>query len=225
MYATLGLNTAEEARPPATSVRAEHGVKVEKSFTINRSAADLYRFWRNFENLPRFMNHLESIRVLSDRRSHWVACGPLGTHVEWDAEIINERPNELIAWRSLEGSDVDTAGSVHFLEAPGMRGTEVRVTLKYDPPGGKLGASLAKLFGEAPEQQIQEDLRRFKQVMEAGEIPTTQGQPTGGATTAAAGTQNRPRPIGTLEPRPVVEQASEQSFPASGSPSWRGGPT
>ncbi|MCI0463970.1 MAG: DUF2892 domain-containing protein [Gemmataceae bacterium] len=179
VYAALGLTTTEPTRPPATSVLAQQGVKVEKRFTINRPAAELYQFWRNFENLPRFMNHLESVKTLSDTRSHWAARGPLGTQVEWDAEIINERPNELIAWRSLTGAEVDTAGSVHFLEAPGRRGTEVRVILKYDPPGGKLGALVAKLFGEAPEQQIQEDLRRFKQVMETGEIPTTQGQPVG----------------------------------------------
>jgi uncharacterized membrane protein len=143
--------------------------------TINRSPQDLFNFWRNLENLPRFMRHLESVQNFG-QRSHWVARGPLGVRVEWDAEIYRERPNEMIAWRSLEGADVDNTGSVHFTPAPVGRGTEVRVVLKYDPPAGKAGAAVAKLFGKAPEQQIREDLRRFKQLMEAGEVPTTEGQ-------------------------------------------------
>jgi uncharacterized membrane protein len=165
-YRALGINTSDEARGPATSVPAGAGVKLEKAFTVNRSAAELFRFWRNFENLPRFMQHLESVTILSSTRSHWVAKGPLGLTVQWEAEIHNEKPNDMIAWRSRAGSDVDTAGSVHFTPAPG--GTEVRVVLKYDPPAGKVGAALARLFGQAPEQQIHEDLRRFKQIMEAG---------------------------------------------------------
>ena len=154
-------------------------VKVEKTVTINKSAQDLYRFWHNFENLPRFMKHLAAVRNLGNKRSHWVARGPLGKQVAWDAEIITEEPNRLIAWRSLEGSEVATAGSVHFTPAPGGRGTEVRVEMKYDPPAGKVGALIAKLFGEDPARQIQEDLRRFKQLMETGEIPKAQGQLSG----------------------------------------------
>jgi uncharacterized membrane protein len=178
MYGSLGISTAgPEGR--RASVEAGQGVKVEKAFTINRSPEQLYRFWRNLENLPCFMQHLESVKATGGNRSHWVAKGPMGMCVEWDAEIINERENELIAWRSLPGSDVDNAGSVHFRRLPAGRGTEVKVTLKYDPPTGSVGATLAKLFGEAPEQQIEEDLRRFKQQMEAGEIPTTAGQPRG----------------------------------------------
>jgi uncharacterized membrane protein len=180
MYHALGVNTAETGSDnPVVSVPAERGIKVEKSVTVNRSPEELYRFWRNFENLPRFMNHLESVRVTTDNRSHWVAKAPAGRSVEWDAEIYNEKENELIAWRSLEGADVASAGSVHFTAAPGGRGTEVRVVLKYDPPGGVLGATIAKLFGEEPSQQIDEDLRRFKQVMETGETLTTTGQPSG----------------------------------------------
>jgi uncharacterized membrane protein len=125
------------------------------------------------------MDHLESVRILDGKRSHWVAKAPLGTSVEWDAEIINEEANELIGWRSLEGADVPNAGSVRFRPAPGGRGTEVRVNLEYNPPTGKLGAAFAKLLGEEPERQVEEDLRRFKQWMEAGEIPTTAGQPKG----------------------------------------------
>ncbi|HYC31071.1 MAG TPA: SRPBCC family protein, partial [Gemmatimonadales bacterium] len=116
--------------------------------------------------------HLESVRVMDERRSHWVAKGPAGSRIEWDAEIHNELPNELIAWRSLPGAEVDHAGSVHF-EPSAAGGTEVRVILRYDPPGGKAGAAVARLFGEEPSQQVAEDLRRFKQVMEAADFPVT----------------------------------------------------
>jgi uncharacterized membrane protein len=176
VYRALGVSTAER-HGPVTSVPAGAGVKVEKTVTINRSPEELFQFWRNLENLPRFMRHLESVRNLGNKRSHWVARGPLGYRVEWDAVIHTERPNELLSWRSLGGSEVDTAGSVHFTRAPGGRGTEVRVVLKYDPPGGKFGAAVARLFGASAEQEIQEDLRRFKQGTEAGEVPTTEGQP------------------------------------------------
>lgn len=184
MYDALGVNTAETGSNPLVSVPAGKGIKVEKSVTVNRSPEELYRFWRNFENLPRFMNHLESVKDTGAGRSHWVAKAPAGKTVEWDAEVYNEKENELIAWRSLEGADVDNAGSVRFEPATGGRGTVVRVTLKYDPPGGALGALVAKLFGEEPSQQIEEDLRRFKQVMEAGEAATTEGQPSGRSASA-----------------------------------------
>jgi uncharacterized membrane protein len=184
-YQAMGVNTATgETENPNVSVRGGHGNKVEKSVTINRPPEELYRFWRNFENLPRFMKHLESVKVEGNGRSHWVAKGPAGTSVEWDAEVYNEKENELIAWRSLEGSQVDNAGSVHFEPAASGRGTVVRVVLKYDPPAGKLGAAVARLFGESPAQQIDEDLRRFKQLMETGETATTEGQPSGRAAKA-----------------------------------------
>ena len=138
--------------------------------TINRSPEEIYHFWRDFQNLPRFMDHLESVDVLDERRSHWRAKAPAGKTVEWDAEIIEDRPNELIAWRSLENADVPNTGSVRFVPAPGGRGTEVHVELKYDPPGGAVGVAIAKLFGEEPNQQVATDLRRFKQVMETGEV-------------------------------------------------------
>jgi uncharacterized membrane protein len=171
MYEAAGINTSGTGtgeKSPVVSVPAERGIKVEESIVINsRTPGELYSFWRNFENLPRFMNHLESV-TSSGNRSHWVAKAPAGTSVEWDAEVYNEKDGELIAWRSLEGSQVDNAGSVHFTAAPGGGGTEVRVVLKYDPPGGAIGAAVAKLFGEEPSQQIREDLRRFKQLMETG---------------------------------------------------------
>ena len=147
-------------------------IDVKKSVIINKSPEELYRFWRNFENLPRFMNHIESVKNLDEKRSHWVAKAPLGTTVEWDAEIIDEKESKSIVWRSLKNADVDNTGSVAFTSANGS-GTEVKVTMKYEPPGGAVGATIAKFFGENPEQQLEEDLNRFKQVMETGEIPTT----------------------------------------------------
>src|SRR5262249_48373258 len=123
----------------------------------------LYRRWRDLAGLPRFMEHLVSVTEHGPR-SHWVAKAPVGLTVEWDAELVNDQPGRLIAWRSLEGSQVDTAGSVHFNPAPSGRGTEVVVELKYDPPGGRLGSWLAWLFGREPSVQVREDLRRFKQL-------------------------------------------------------------
>ncbi len=151
---------------------ADHGVILTKrSITVGKPVEEVYAFWRDFENLPRFMRHLESVTVQGDgRRSHWVAKAPAGKHVEWDAEMTEDRPNELIAWHSVEGSDVHNAGRVEFMVAPGGRGTEVRVTIEYDPPGGKLGSKVAMIWREEPGQQAQDDLRHFKQVMELGEI-------------------------------------------------------
>ena len=168
---------------PNATIKHREGLSVVKSVTVNRPASELYAFWRNFENLPRFMKHLESVTVLDDRRSHWVDKAPAGKQVEWDAEIINEVPNELIAWRSVEGADVPNSGSVRFTDLGNGRGAEVRVNLEYKPPAGKIGMVVAKLFHEEPNQQVEEDLRRFKNVMEAGEIPTTDGQPSGRAAT------------------------------------------
>jgi len=173
----IGRNSAKGGRvSPVASVRRGEGVKVEKRVVVNRPVEEVYRFWRNFENLPRFMDHLESVTVLDETRSHWVAKAPAGTRVEWDASIHNEIENELIAWRSLEGADVNHAGSVHFTPA-GQGQTEVRVVLSYEPPAGKVGAALAKLLGEEPSQQVDDDLRRLKQVLEATEIQTNSRQP------------------------------------------------
>jgi uncharacterized membrane protein len=156
-------------------------LRVEKTVTINRSPAELYQFWHNFENLPSFMKHLQSVQVLDEKRSHWVASAPLGGTVEWDAEVVTDQENHLIAWTSVEGADVDNSGFVRFQPAPEGRGTEVKVVLEYAIPAGKLGAAVAKLFGEEPKQQIGDELRRFKMLMETGEIATTEGQPSGRA--------------------------------------------
>jgi uncharacterized membrane protein len=148
------------------------GVNVEASITIYRPQQEVYAYWRSLENLPKFMDHLVEVREIDGRRSHWVAKGPLGVHVEWDAEIIKDVPPELISWKTVNDADVVSAGSVWFTQAPGDHGTEVRVKLQYDPPAGKLGATVAWILGEDPQHAIEEDLRRFKQLLETGEVST-----------------------------------------------------
>jgi uncharacterized membrane protein len=175
MAGVLGVTALDLAtsiqlsRRTRMGVRADRALEVTKSVTINRSAEEVYRFWRNFQNLSQFMVNLESVRTLDDRRSHWVAKGPAGAKVEWDAQIVEDRSNELISWRST-GGDVETTGTVRFKRAPGGRGTEIEVEMEYRPPGGLFGASLAKLFGKDPRNTVEGDLRRFKQVMETGEV-------------------------------------------------------
>ena len=153
-------------------------IYVRKAVSIDKSPEELYRFWHNFEELPRFMRHLQSVRS-GGGRLEWVSRGPLGKQFQWNAEIVEDRENELISWRSLPDSEIENQGSVRFQQAPEGRGTEMRVELMYRPPAGKLGVVFARLFGEEPEQQVREDLRRFKELMEAGEIATTDGQPHG----------------------------------------------
>lgn len=163
-------------------------LRVVKSITINRPRQEVYEFWRDIGHLPSFMIHLEAVTTSGDRRSHWVAKAP-GGRVEWDAEITEDRAGEIISWRSLEGSEVPNGGSVRFTDAPADRGTEVHVDLHYDPPAGSAGAMVAKLFGEEPGQQLRDDLRRFKQLMETGEVVRSDGSLKGagqGATTQHA---------------------------------------
>ena len=146
------------------------GIHAQGRCVVNLPPEEVYNFWRNFQNLPRFMRHLDSVVDMGDGRSRWKAKGPAGMEVEWDATIIADVPGEVITWRSLEGSDVDNAGAVRFERAAGGRGTIIKVNIEYNPIGGVLGATVAKLFGEEPEQQLDDDLRRFKQVMEVGEV-------------------------------------------------------
>jgi uncharacterized membrane protein len=155
------------------------GVQIQAMMTVLQDPVTLYAAWHDFTGLPRFMKHLVSVTELDGQKTHWVVRAPAGRTVEWDAEIINDVPNELISWRSVEEADIQNAGSVTFRPAPEGRGTEVHVTLTYNPPGGRAGAWLAKMFGEEPELQVREDLRRFKQLMEAGEIPTNEMRPEG----------------------------------------------
>jgi uncharacterized membrane protein len=209
-YQMLGINRAE--------MNGHEGIRVERAVTVNLPREELYQIWRDFENLPRFMEHLELVQVdASDSgRSHWVAKGPLDRRVEWDAEVIEERENELLVWKSLPGSMVESMGRVEFAAAPGGRGTVVHVSMEYNPPAGSLGAAFAKLFGREPGHQIKEDLRHFKQIMEAGEIPTVEGQPSGRSDPS----QMSARRTKYRYTQDVVEQASEDSFPASDPPGW-----
>lgn len=207
-YQMLGINRSQ--------ANGHEGILVERAVTVNRQRAELFRMWRNFENLPRFMHDLESVRVdeADSGRSHWVAKGPLGRQIEWDAEVIEERENELLVWKSLPGSQVESMGRVEFVDAPGGRGTIVHISMQYNPPAGSLGAAFAKLLGKEPGLQIKEDLRRFKQIMETGEIPTVEGQSSGRRS------MEEDAPVRRKRKKDVVQRASEDSFPASDPPGW-----
>ncbi len=184
LYQVLRINRADTHPGRAAVVKHREGVRIERAVTVNRPPAELYRLWRDFTRLPRFTEWLATVQVQDDRRSHWVARGPAGRTVAWEAEIITERENELLGWRTLPGSDIAHAGSVHFTPAPGGRGTEVRVVLEYHPPAGYVGSTIAALFGAEPGMQLREDLRHFKQIIEAGETPVasqTAARPQGAA--------------------------------------------
>lgn len=161
-------------------------IQVKKSVTLMKPRAEVYQFWRNLGRLPSFMIHLVSVTEVSRTRSHWVAHAPAGAQVEWHADIIAERENELLSWRSTADSDIQNEGSVRFKDAPADRGTEVQVELSYDAPGGPAGAAIAKWFGEEPSQQLTDDLRRFKQVMETGEVVVSDGSLMGAGEGASA---------------------------------------
>jgi len=205
-YQALGIRTAADTEGQNVAVPYELGIRVDEAATINRPKDEVYAFWRDLENLAEIMEHVESVRVQGDgRRSHWVAKGPGGRRMEWDAEIINDIPGKLIGWRSLPGSDVSNAGSVHFADAAGGRGTEVRVELQYNPPGGTLGAFASKLFGGEPSAQIHNDLKRLKMRLEAGVVPSAGVNKIDG--------EHHPH-------AEKVVSASEESFPASDAPSY-----
>jgi len=169
MSAAMGRNSRSMDSRKALGGR--RGVHVKESVTIARPVDEVFRFWRNFSNLPRFMRHLERVDEIDRTRSRWTAKGPAGTNLSWEAHIINEVTNEVIGWRSVGNADVVSAGSVHFGPTPNG-GTEIVVRLQYEPPAGKLGALVASLFGEEAAQQIREDLRRLKSYLETGEVPT-----------------------------------------------------
>lgn len=211
-YRALGIRTAAPDENSHVSVPYGEGIRVDKTVTVNKPRFEVYSFWRNLENLPSFMQHLDRVRQTSDRVSHWVAKAPLGRTVEWDAEIISDEPGERIGWRSLAGADVNNAGSVHFRDAAGNRGTEVKVELQFIPPGGLLGSIVAKMLGEHPEKQVEDDLRRFKMMLETGEIPTNMKEQV--KTAEKNGTSKAKK-------EEDVHQASEESFPASDAPAWR----
>ena len=195
-YKALGINTAVGNTPESERAGAQEfmgrdagrqtdftrGLRVAQAFTVGRSRQECYDFWRKLENLPRIMSHIEEVRVLDDRRSHWVAKAPklAGGQYEWDAEIVEDVPGERIAWRSLDGADIDNAGAVRFEDSP--RGTIVRAEISYVPPGGRLGNLVVTMLGQSPDRVLREDLRNFKRVMEIGEPLTILGQPNGTCT-------------------------------------------
>lgn len=189
VYDAMDINTANASQPaksntdsskkkPFTKGLLTGKIHVKKSVTINKSPAEIYQFWRNFENLPQFMAHLESVTTTGEKTSHWKAKAPFGTSVEWNAEITSDVENERIGWKSVEGSDIPNTGVVEF-NPTSTRGTEVRVVLTYESPAGKVGSLVAKLFGEEPSQQVYGDLCRLKSIMEAGEIIKVEGQTSG----------------------------------------------
>lgn len=172
-----GAVALQGARSNATTASVQHLARA--SVIVNAPAAQVYGFWRDLENLPRFMHHLHSVTPLDDRRSKWIAYGPASSQLEWTAEIVAQRENEIIAWRSLEDSQLQVDGSVEFRPATGNRGTLIDATILYRPPAGRAGDAVAKLFGKDPSFLIEQDLRRFKALIETGEIPTTAGQSHG----------------------------------------------
>jgi len=186
------------------TLRYGYGIKIKKSVTVNRPTEVLYSYWRNLSNLPRLFENVLSVEILDSSRSHWTLRVPGGINLEWSAEITVDRKNEMIGWRSLDDADLDNAGYVRFEPAVGGRGTVVRVALQYNPPAGRLGSAVSALLGEKPASQVVEALRKFKQLMESGEIAT------------AADQKEKAR---SIEP---VEVASEDSFPASDAPAWTG---
>ena len=190
------------------TVRTQHGrgrpgpLQLQATVTVNKSPDEVYAFWRDFTNLPTFMLHLKSVAPTGDRRTRWEANAPLRRSVTWEAELTSEEPGRRIAWKSLPGSTIDNAGTVHFSEAPGDRGTEVKVVLHYGIPGGRLGQAVAKLLGEEPEQQVRDDLRRFKQVMETGDLVRSEALPQGtDARHQVAQGSNQPRKHDTARKR------------------------
>ncbi|MCL5745137.1 MAG: SRPBCC family protein [Acidobacteria bacterium] len=152
---------------------------ITDTIIVNRSPEDLYSFWRDFRNLPQFMKYVRNVQAIDDRRSHWTAQAPGGRTIEWDAEIMREEPNHLISWHSVANARIETEGTVRFERAPGGRGTLVKMEMHHSVPGGVAGGTVAKLFSNVPRQMLHENLRRFKRLMETGEIPTVEGQPSG----------------------------------------------
>jgi uncharacterized membrane protein len=228
LYGALRASGAPEK--PAEQATEEEAMHVKAAITVRKPRQEVYRFWRDLENLPTFMDHVESVEG-SNGRSHWKVKAPVGAKVEWDAEVIEDRPGEALVWRSVEGSGIQNSGAVRFVDAPRDQGTEVHVEFEYDAPGGKVGEAVAKVFGEEPTQQAKDDLRRFKQVMETGFVVRSEGSPAG--STARRHIKQRPgQPLATapVEPakqppgQPLADTPVEPDAPPD-QPRQEGGPS
>jgi len=195
---TLDVLCARELSRKAGVMTDDGAIRVTRSISIQRSASDIYSYWREVENLPRFMCHLQEVRRKDAATSHWVTSGPGGARVEWDAKITADHPGELLAWRSCPGADIENAGTVRFVPRPGGRGTIVRVDLEYRPPGGVAGAALAVVRNESPQQQLYDDLHRLKQILETGEVLRSDASPGG---------------MGAIEQRPARPDPSVAALP------------
>ena len=165
LYESLGMNTKENQQ--MMGVPAQQGVKIEKSFETDWPAHDLYDVWKDLEHLPSFFSHLKSVKITGENHSHWIAAGPLDHDIEWDAEVFVDHEGELISWRSLPGGDIQTAGSIHFMKISDER-TQVSISLKYNPPGGKVGDWIASWMGDGLEQVLDQDIEAFQKSL-AGE--------------------------------------------------------
>ena len=177
-YQALKIDTADKDSS-ASSEHVHHGRLIKHVAIVDRPAQELYDYWKNVENAPKFMTNINKVMRTGANTSHWVSAGPFGKTFEWDSEVINDVPGHLIAWKSLPGSDVIQAGAVRFEPATGGRGTQVTLEINYEPPAGALGVAVAKLIGQDPDGMTKENLRHFKQLMETGELATIDGQSSG----------------------------------------------